>query len=699
MEARQLKTRYAVALIVLLFLSTAPTLAADKRPMTLENVMAIKAVGSAVISPDSRSVIYTVHEWELNSKDKAKPGKMESRTHLWLVSTSVGSDDGLARQITYGEKGESSPAWSPDGRHISFLANRGKAASDEETETQIWIMPSDGGEAWQLTESKESVSAYAWSPDSRQIAYIAQDPWPDGVEQSHKRGDDARVYEGDFRATRLWVIDVASRQAVMLTAGQDLTITEKPSWSPNGKQIAFSAKPTPMIRDTRSDVYVLTVASKSLEKITTNLGPDSAPLWSPDGTMIAFISTPNDGAPDADGIPVWALVNSHLKIFHVDTGQTEDAGDLGSYLAGVSLLWTANSKHILFHTGHRVYNEVFSYDLAEHRARQLTEERNINFDGAGAMSRDGSKIAFTMQTSQSPSEVDWTDASFSIFHKLTNTNSQLEGFRLGKTEVLEWKSSDGTPVEGLLLQPTDFQLGKRYPLLTVVHGGPTGAYTNGFQAEGQFWAGQGWAVLYPNPRGSTNYGEKFMRANLDDWGGGDYRDIVAGVDAVVQRGLADPNRLAEWGWSYGGYMTCWIVSQTSRFKAAMMGAGLSDLNSMYGTTDIPNYIALFFHGRPSEETLPLYRERSGLTYADRVTTPLLILEGGSDERVPIGQPMEFFRALKERGRMVQLVFYPREGHGFREYYHQLDRMRRTYEWITKYTLQAPSGQSPTGPAR
>ena len=181
-----------------------------------------------------------------------------------------------------------------------------------------------------------------------------------------------------------------------------------------------------------------------------------------------------------------------------------------------------------------------------------------------------------------------------------------------------------------------------------------------------------------------------MQANILDWGGGDYRDIMKGADAVIERGIADPEKLAVMGWSYGGYMTCWVVSQTSRFKAAMMGAGLSNLPSMYGTNDIPNYLSAFFDGTLSKKTWSYYKDRSGITYADQVTTPLLILHGGNDQRVPIGQPMEFFRALKDRGKTVELVFYPREGHGLREYYHRLDRMKRQYEWITRYTLKETS---------
>jgi dipeptidyl aminopeptidase/acylaminoacyl peptidase len=265
---------------------------------------------------------------------------------------------------------------------------------------------------------------------------------------------------------------------------------------------------------------------------------------------------------------------------------------------------------------------------------------------------------------------------------------------LGKSEVITWKSKDGREVEGVLLYPVGYQPGTKVPLVVSAHGGPTSAHTNGFKggtSPGQTYAARGWAVLYPNPRGSTGYGEWWMHANTNDWGGGDYRDIMTGVDAVIARGIADSSKMAFEGWSYGGYMTSWVVSQTGRFKSAMMGAGLPSLLSMAGTTDIPGYINTFF-GQPQYDgsivnaNIRKYLERSGISYSDKVTTPLLILHGGNDERVPIGQPMEFYRALKDRGKTTELVFYPREGHGFTEYYHQLDRMKREYEWLAKFTL-------------
>jgi dipeptidyl aminopeptidase/acylaminoacyl peptidase len=310
--------------------------------------------------------------------------------------------------------------------------------------------------------------------------------------------------------------------------------------------------------------------------------------------------------------------------------------------------------------------------------------------GFGSQSKDGTKVAYTLDSPTAPTDVFVAGADFAAPRKITTVNPEAADFALGETEVIKWKSSDGWDIEGVLVKPVGYEPGKKYPLLVDVHGGPTGAHTNGFKIGvhngGQLWAGRGWAVLYPNPRGSSNYGEKFMRGNIPDWGGGDYRDIMAGTDEVIKRGIADPEKLAVMGWSYGGYMTCWIVSQTGRFKAARMGAGLSNIYSMYGTTDIPGYIGTFFNNNPTEETMKLYAERSGLTYAHKVTTPLLIMHGMNDERVPIGQPMEFYRALKDRGKTVELVWYPREGHGNGEYYHQRDQVRRDLVWMTKYVL-------------
>jgi dipeptidyl aminopeptidase/acylaminoacyl peptidase len=662
--------------------------AQNKRPMTFTDIMELRNVGGVALSPDGSMVAYTVSAWEhpnakpaVNgaSADTAKGDKHDMRSHIWLVS----ADGGTPRQLTFSERGESNPAWSPDGRSIAFVSARGTGS---DVKAQVWVLPMNGGEAAQLTSSKEAVSGFAWSRDGSRIAFLAVDTLPKGQDAKVARRDDPQVFEDNFRLSHVWVIDVASKHATEIVHG-NMTVSGSPSWAPDGTRFAFQAAPTTMLRDSRSDIYVATIADRSLTKLTPKPEAGSAPAWSPDGKTIAFTTLPQSHIARADSIMDREIGNDHLVLYDVASRSLRDVYDARADVSAGNPVWTPDSKRILFTTGERAYSAVYAYDLATARQSRVADKLLMN---SFSMSHDGRTLAYALGSPNAPSDVYVSDPTFTSPRKLTDLNPQLNALALGETEIVTWKSSDGTPVEGVLLKPIGYQAGKKYPLLVEAHGGPTGATTASFKASwgspGQVWAGQGWAVLYPNPRGSTNYGEKFTRANIMDWGGGDYRDIMSGVDEMVKRGLADSTKLAFEGWSYGGYMTAWVVSQTSRFKAARMGAGLSDLQSMYGTTDIPGYIGTFFSGVPTQKTLDFYRARSAITFVDNVTTPLLILHGGSDQRVPTGQSMEYFRALKDRGKTVQLVFYPREGHGLGEYYHQLDKMQREYDWLSKYTL-------------
>jgi dipeptidyl aminopeptidase/acylaminoacyl peptidase len=487
--------------------------------------------------------------------------------------------------------------------------------------------------------------------------------------------------------THLWSIEVETKKERRHTEGT-FTIGGSPAWSPDASKIAFSAAPTPMLRDDRRDIYVVTVASNDIEKIAATTASEFGPVWSPDGKTIAYIAEPA-GVPIGDRVTTGTVANGHLMLYDVASRSAKNASSPAFDLSPGEPVWQKDGRSLLFLSGIRTTRDLFIYDIGAAKYIGPVTKRNVS---SFSTSASNLQVAFTADSPNAPAEVFVTDhsAPADAVNKLTDANPQTREFALGETEVITWKSTDGLEIEGVLLKPIDFDASKRYPLMVVVHGGPTGAFYNNFRVGygdgGQFWAGQGWAVLYPNVRGSTNYGEKFMRANIPDWGGGDYRDIMSGVDALIKRGVADPDKLAVQGWSYGGYMTAWIVSQTDRFKAAMMGAGLSNLSSMYNTTDVPAYLGGFFKGIPSKATMALYNERSAISTVDRVTTPLLILHGAEDKRVPIGQPMEFYRALKDRGKTVELVFYPREGHGLQEYYHQLDRLKRQYEWITKHTL-------------
>jgi dipeptidyl aminopeptidase/acylaminoacyl peptidase len=663
----------AVAVLVV----TASNVAAQsKRPATFDDVLNIKAIQGATVSPDGRFVVYGVRQWA------AEPdGKMESRTSIWRVATDGASQ---ARQISLGEK-DSQPQFSPDGKFISFLSVRGGA----DAKAQIHLMPVDGGEAWKLTDAKEGVSSYAWAPDSSRLVFVATDARSSDEEANIKKRDDERVFEGDFRFAHAWVIDVNTKQATRVTEGTQWTVQGAPSWSPDGKQLVFGAATTPMLRDNRRDVYLATLGQQGskIEKISTNWGNDGQPRWSQDGATIAWVGEPNSTAPLPDGTAHGVVMQQRLMLYDVKAKTIKDTLTPQFDSDAGNPIWTNEGKRVMFVTGKRAYNEAFAYDLTSGTYTQLSQKRTIN---GTSVSKDGKTIVVTMDAPESATEIYVTDPSFANLKRLTTTNPQLADISQGETEVVTWRSSDGVEVEGVLLKPVGFQAGRRYPTLVVAHGGPAGAYVNGFRLGGleggQVWAGKGWAVFYPNPRGSSNYGQKTLAANVNDWGGGDFKDIMTGVDALVARGIADPDKLAHIGWSYGGYMTAWTITQTTRYKAAMVGAGLTNMWSMYGTNDIPSVLIAYFGGIPNKQTLPLYLDRSAMTHVDKATTPTLILHGANDERVPTGQAYELYRGLKDRGRPTELVFYPREGHGIAEYYHQKDRMQRIYDWVTKYTL-------------
>jgi len=667
--------------LALVVLASVPASSQSKRPATFDDVLNIKAVQAATVSPDGSQVIYTVRQWE------AEQERMEARARVWRVPTNGSAP---ARQITFGEKGDSQPQFSPDGKFISFVSARGNA----EAKSQIHLMSLDGGEAWKLTDGKENVSAYSWAPDSSRIVYVTTDPRSAEEEANIKKRDDERVFEGDFRYQHAWVVDVNTKQATRITEGHTYTLQGAPSWSPDGKRFVFGAASTPMLRDNRRDIYIADVATRTVDKISTNWGNDGAPRWSQDGATIAWLGEPNTTAPLPDGTASSVVLQQRLMLYDVNTKAIRDATTPAFDSDAGNPIWTNEGKRVMFVTGKRAYNEAFAYDLTSGAYTQLSQKRTIN---GTSVSKDGKTIVLTMDAPDSATEIYVTDPSFANLRRLTNTNAHLAEVAQGETEVVSWKSSDGVEVEGVLLKPVGFEAGKRYPTLVVAHGGPAGAYVNGFRLGGleggQVWAGKGWAVFYPNPRGSSNYGQKTLAANVNDWGGGDFKDIMTGVDALIARGISNPDKLAHIGWSYGGYMTAWVITQTTRFKAAMVGAGLTNMWSMYGTNDIPSVLIAYFGGIPNKQTLPLYLDRSAMTHIDKVTTPTLILHGANDERVPTGQAYELYRGLKDRGKATELVFYPREGHGIGEYYHQKDRMERIYSWVTKYTLGAAASRT------
>jgi dipeptidyl aminopeptidase/acylaminoacyl peptidase len=655
-------------------------------PMSFTDVMAVRHVGAPALSPDGHAVAYTISGWEHPDakSDSVLGDRHEMRTRIWLVPTTGGP----ARQLTFGDRGERSPQWSPDGNELAFIAARGTGA---DTRPQVWSLPLAGGEARPLTQAAGGVDSYAWSPDGARIAYVSLDTLSSAEQARQRRRDDAQVYEEHQRLAHVWVIDLETKRAVQVGHG-DFTVRGSPQWSPDGSRLAFAGHATPMIRDLRGGIWIAAADSSSLTRVADVQRPYQAlltqPAWSPDGRMLAYTTMAAADSIAPDSMIHVALGHRHLVLLDVATGAARAAHDPTLDLDVTAVQWSPDGQRLLFVTGDRAFNSVMQYEIETRRFSRVAGGLIL---GALSWSPDMSHAVFVLESAEAPGEIHVSDGRLAAPRRLTDTNPWVRERALGKTEVITWRSPDGTEIEGILLKPVGFRSGNPVPLLIQAHGGPTDATVSGFMATpsspGQVWAGSGWAVLYPNPRGSTNYGRDFMRGNLLDWGGGDFADVMSGVDAVIAAGVADSSRLAIVGWSYGGYMTAWAITQTPRFRAARMGAGMSEIQGMYLTTDIPGYIGTFFGGPPSAPTRDRYAARSPVTFAGNVTTPLLILHGAEDARVPTGQALSFYRALRDAGATVELVLYPRAGHGIGEYYHQLDRMRRDYEWVNRFVVR------------
>jgi dipeptidyl aminopeptidase/acylaminoacyl peptidase len=658
-------------MIVMTFSFALTGAAQTPRPMNFDDVMALKTVNNAALSPDGKQVVYVVGYADLKENER--------RSELWTVNV----DTAKPRRFTTG-KNDTAPQWSPDGQTIAFISTRGVG---EAAKPQIYLIPAFGGEAEKLTDSKTGVSGFAWSPDGKRIAFIAAMPLTEAEEKKIKDKDDPQIYDSNFRYNRLYVIEIETKKTTELTRGE-LSVSD-PQWSPDGKRLSVTGHPTPKADDgSYGDIYVLNADGNDLpRKLFVNDGPDSNAAWSPDGKWIAC----NSGNRQS-GFAGYARVN----VVASEGGQPRVVAPSFDFVAS-NITWTRDGSQLILQVSQRTTTQLYRVAVAGGDARQIS-----NGDGvisSASFSADTARVAFTHEDMQHASEVYVaTVGSFSPL-KLTEHQTHFNKLALGKSEVIKWESKDGLEIEGLLLYPANYEAGKRYPLLAWIHGGPSGVWNQSFKAAsnnfGQIWSGKGWFVFYPNPRGSSSYGEKFVTANVNDWGIGDYQDIQTGIDALIARGLVDSEKMGQSGWSYGGYMTAWTLTQTNRFKAVMVGAGLSNNFSMYGTNDIPRYLEGYFNGT-AYDNVEAYWTRSAMAHIKKAKTPTLILHGGNDQRVPIGQAQELYLGLKKNNVPVSLVFYPREGHGLLEPRHQLDRMKRETAWFLKYVLGVEETTASTG---
>jgi dipeptidyl aminopeptidase/acylaminoacyl peptidase len=633
---------------------------------TPEMQLKTKAVGSPRVSPDGKHVVYTVNEAVMTAD------KSEFVTQIWMGTTD-GKDN---YQVTFGDKSSTNPKWSPDGSSIAFTSNR------KDNKNNLYILRLMGGEAEPITDVKSGVGDFEWAFDGRSIAYTMADPKSDEEEKNDKGKNDFRWVDENFKMARLYVVPVAKdvngkREAKKLT--NDSRSVSGFNWSPDGRKIIFSHVRSPAANDwTTSEVSVVDVASGQVMSFAATKAAENSPIYSPDGKWIALL---------ASDLPVrWAQSN-RIVVYPAGGGATKTMAL--SYDGQPNVVaWTPDSTKIMFTETKGTGTALFEADVAAGTVREVDYQNAaigaLNMTKVGS----GTAVAMVIQRPDGPPEVFALTPGVSGLTQISHANDQMAKMPVGKTEVIKWKSKDGRDIEGLLTYPIGYQTGAKIPLILNVHGGPAGVFTQSYiGGRGVYplatFAARGYAILRPNPRGSSGYGTEFRRANIKDWGGMDYQDLMTGVDKVIEMGVADPNRLGVMGWSYGGYMTSWIVTQTKRFKAASAGAPVTNLMSFNGTADIPAFVPDYFGGQ-SWEIPEVYAKHSAMFNIKGVTTPTMIQQGDADARVPISQGYEFYNALKQQGVPTRMIVLPRQPHGPNEPKMQLAAMQANLDWFEKY---------------
>lgn len=575
--------------------------------------------------------------------------------HIWMMDVASRQ----VRQYTFSSKSEGSPRWSPHGKFLAFLSNR-------EPFRQIYLMPSGGGDAYPITEGKRNIKSFAWSPNGQQIAFIAPDEPTAAQEKKIKDKDDAVVVDRDAGHDRIWILDVATKEARPVTA--EKWEVREPEWTPEGNRLILSATDHPESDNETNRIFSVDVASGKMLLLVAPTGPFGDIHVSPDGTEVAYIAPRVDGPIPHDiyARPLAALPDTPSR------NLTAASIDRAMY----ALQWRHDgSLMAVAQTGF----ETTLYSIAGNGSAKAVGSITPN-PHAFAVSSSGT-VAFVGETATAPPEI-YLAASGEPTIRVTNLNASWDSLDLAKPEFFHYPSFDGLVIHGELLKPLGYDGHSRVPLVVLVHGGPTGAWSDSIDSWGQLLAAHGFAVAYFNIRGSTGYGEKFMEMNRADWGGADFKDVMAGVDYLIKQGIADPNRLGIGGWSYGGYMAEWAITQTNRFKAAVSGAGMVDLIAEFETENGPSYDKWFW-GLPYNDPEDMLKH-SPYLYLKNAHTPILILQGEADTTDPLGQSTGLYRGLKFYGAPAELVEYPRENHGFHEEQHMLDRLNRIVAWYEKY---------------
>jgi len=704
--------KLSIILFIILLLLVLPGLLIGQGVWTAEKNLLCKELYRTDLSPDGQWVAYNL--WSSIIEEE----KSDNIAHIWISAV----DGSQTYQLTRGEKSCYSPVWSPDGKWIAFSTDRSGSIN-------IWLISPRCGEAVQLTHEERGVQlnleapgvdTYKWSPDSKYIAFLMKDLPSKAEKEAARTKVDPIIVDTVWHYSHIYKIAVdhdvvplsgdnkidqkllrgvqgggfleksppGRRRQIKVTSG-DFDVSHF-DWSPDGKSIVFAHRPTPRSFQWRnSDISIVSVDGGKIMPLVRYPGMDHCPLYSPDGSTVAFVSVRGNQSWGRDfRICLVPAKGGEVTVLP----RTYDS--LPGDIYGTILAWSKEGSKIYYEEFIGTDIQLFALPVNGGPYIQLTHKPG--WKTGYTIHGDGSLVAYAGSDFEQPPEVfvEYVEKKKNKWRKITSANAHLPGLPFAPSGVIRWKSFDGLEIEGIFTYPLNYKKGRRYPLILELHGGPTYAFYREFTASmwnnNQVFAARGFGVLQVNVRGSSGRGKDFRFANLGDWGGGDVKDALTGVDYLVEKGLADPERLGVHGWSYGGYLTGMTISRTQRFKAAVIGAGTMDLVSGTGTTPSPGFHSNFM-GCEWWECEELWRDRSPSSHVADITTPTLLIYGEHDNIVPSSLGLILYRALKRKGVKTQMVIYPRSGHWVGEPKLHIDFVNRCLGWFTGNIL-ASGGQ-------
>ena len=626
--------------------------------ITPDDIVDLGQVSDPQITADGTRIAYLVG----TPQREGKP----ARSRIWRIPA---NGDGKSVELPAPDQvNDHTPRWSADGKRLLFLSDRALPEAKPDSDlasTQVWGVANEAGAPAPLTRSAGEVLSFSLSRDQRTLAYVALDPVPQEVALRIQRKDDAVEVGHPLQFARLWLHDLSSGSARVLTPA-DMQVQEA-AWSPDGTRLALRVSTGTTLNDYwyRSRIVLVDAKEGAVLRTLCDRASAAPLLWSSDGNRLLY------GELGEYGMTATLFVHGLS-----DDKRIALATDWPGTLWGAR--WQ-DDTHLVGQGQRGVRAEFLRIDAGDGRWSKIAD---VQAPWQAFNVAAGGTIAYVGMRSDAPAEI-WSIADGKV-RALTSTNPQVAHWARGQLREISWNSSgDGLLVHGLLMLPPDYRPGVPLPTLVQIHGGPAWAWWSGWLGSWHEWAqllsSHGYAVLMPNPRGSEGQGGKFTELARNDWGGADYQDVLDGLDKIIEEGIADPDRVAIGGWSYGGYLSAWAVTQDDRFRTAIVGAGVIDIGAMALTTDTPDYLPGYF-GDPAANRVA-YDRHSPIRYADKVKVPVLILHGEQDQRVPIALGKQFYGALRSNGTPVEMVRYPREPHWFHEREHGRDVLERVLGWL------------------